>query len=149
MARYVFRLAPYSLDIQYRAGTLNTADAISRRLDYIMGDVPFYDVLPVLLEALSLNTDTSSMETRDFEGVVARVEALAVPVFINAIKSYKARIPIGFSELRYLISLSFIDNIVIIRLNTIYTRASTKLSRTTRRSPVKPSRTNILDLVDD
>ena len=96
-----------------------------------MGDVPFYDVLPVLLEALSFNTDASPIKTRDFKGVVARTKALIVSAFLNVIRSYKACIPIGFSELRYLFSLSFINNIVIIRFNAIRTRVSTKLSRTT------------------
>ena len=114
-----------------------------------MRDVFFYDVLPVLLEALSFNTDASPIKTRDFKGVVARIKALIVPVFLNTIKSYKARIPIGFFELRYLFSPSFINNIVIIRFNVIRTRASTKLSRITRRSPVESSRINILNLIND
>ena len=94
-----------------------------------MGDVPFYDVLFVLFEALSFDTDTSSIKTRDFKKVVARIKALIVPVFLNIIKSYKAYIPIGFSELKYLFNFSFINNIVIIRFNTIRTRTSIKLSR--------------------
>ena len=114
-----------------------------------MGDVLFYDVFPVLLEALSFNTDASPIKTRDFKGVVARIKALVVSVFLNIIKSYKAYIPIGFFELRHLFSLSLINNMAIVRLNVIRTRASIKLSRTTRRSPVKPSRINTLDLVND
>ena len=114
-----------------------------------MGDVPFYDVLFILLEALSLNINASPIKTRDFKGVVARVKALIVSVFLNVIKSYKAYILIGFSELRYLFSFSFINNIVIIRFNVIRTRISIKLLRITRRSPVKPSRINILGLVND
>ena len=80
---------------------------------------------------------------------MARIKALIVSAFLNAIKSYKAYIPIGFFKLKYLFSPSFINNIVIIRLNIIRTYISIKLSRITRRSPVKSSRINILNLIND
>lgn len=54
LARWVYRLSAFDFDIKHRPGTKNPADGLSRRPDYMKGEISYEDVLPTLAKKLEL-----------------------------------------------------------------------------------------------
>ena len=54
LARWIYRLSQFDFDVQHQKGSANRADALSRRPDYMAGEVTYDDVLPTLTSKLRL-----------------------------------------------------------------------------------------------
>lgn len=54
LARWVYRLSAFDFDIEHRPGKSNPADGLSRRPDYMLGEITYEDVIPTLSQKLSL-----------------------------------------------------------------------------------------------
>jgi hypothetical protein len=63
LARWVYRLAGFDFDIEHRPGKTNPADPLSRRPDYMAGEITYEDVLPMLAEKLQTTRDLSGPVT--------------------------------------------------------------------------------------
>jgi len=59
LARWVFDLSKFDFDIQHRPGATNPANGLSRRPDYMAGEMTYEDVLPILTQKLHLASDLS------------------------------------------------------------------------------------------
>ncbi|KAF4334483.1 gag polymerase env poly [Fusarium beomiforme] len=54
LARWVYRLSAFDFNIEHRPGTKNPADGLSRRPDYMTGEISYEDVIPTLEKKLAL-----------------------------------------------------------------------------------------------
>lgn len=57
LARWVYRLSGFDFDLEHRPGKTNPADPLSRRPDYMDGEITYEDVLPTLTKKLQLPAD--------------------------------------------------------------------------------------------
>jgi hypothetical protein len=71
LARWVYRLAGFDFDIEHRPGKTNPADPLSRRPDYMAGEITYEDVLPTLAKKLQMTEDLS----RPVTATIARIGA--------------------------------------------------------------------------
>ncbi|KAL8296565.1 hypothetical protein RB600_001856 [Gaeumannomyces tritici] len=54
LARWVYRLSQFDFNIEHRSGKTNPADGLSRRPDYMGGEITYEDVVPSLAAKLNL-----------------------------------------------------------------------------------------------
>jgi transposase InsO family protein len=58
LARWVYRLSSFDFNIEHRPGATNPADALSRRPDYMEGEIAYKDIVPTLAKKLQLADQT-------------------------------------------------------------------------------------------
>ncbi|KAK6212977.1 hypothetical protein QIS74_03097 [Colletotrichum tabaci] len=92
LARWVYKLSAFDFDLEHRPGKTNPADGLSRRPDYMEGDVPYADVLPTLAQKLNLVDELPEEMRRQ----IAQMENSnkVVRAYVNAVQA-SLRIPDG------------------------------------------------------
>jgi hypothetical protein len=60
LARWVYRLSQFDFEIRHRPGVTNPADGLSRRPDYMAGEIRYGDVIPTLTKKLRLGSELST-----------------------------------------------------------------------------------------
>lgn len=94
LARWVYKLSAFDFDIQHRPGSKNPADGLSRRPDYMKGEVSYEDVLPTLTKKLALTHELPPMLQNTIAGLEGKTQVATA--YIQAVRAMlRGPIPSG------------------------------------------------------